>query len=139
MVNETSVPSFAVVSETCLAACKCMKGISKQLMLLSGSYKKGEFVSSSADIYDCLSQIMQSVKKMQESLETAGKSMNVEICELEKHSFPDTFMVTAKEYVFLNKVMAEYTDIITSKPFSLFSSHHINLPCPDNADKSKTN
>lgn len=129
------VPSYAVVSETCLSACKCMNGISKQLMLLSGSYKKGEFVSSSAVIYACLSQIMESVSKMQESLEIAGASMKVELSDIDKHSFPETFVVTAKEYTFLNKVLEEYTEIITSKPFSLFSSQNIIPPCPDNEEK----
>lgn len=147
-IENDNVPSFAIVNETCIATCKSMKGLSRQLMLLSASYQKGNFSTSGVIIYRSLLQIMESVRHIQDSLEIAAKSMNFDIdSESDEISFPDSFVITTKEYAFLNSVLAEYTSIITSKPFSLFSSQlidvdlhrEINTQCPDNEEKLKTN
>lgn len=53
----------------------------------------------------------------------------------------DTIVVTYKEYVLLNAVFSEYTNVITSKEFSLFSSDHSICEeigkCQDNEKKLK--
>lgn len=140
-LDTNDVPSFAVVNELCISGCKSLKNLSKQLVQLSASYHKGDFSDSGVIIYKSLLQFLESVNNMQDALQIAGKSMCTELDpeNTKQPTFPETFIITAKEYVFLNKIFEEYTRITlsTSEPFSLFSSPLIKEPCPDNEKKLK--
>ena len=138
-----SSPSVAVVDETCRAACKALKLQSEQLLKLSSSYAKVPFDCAGDDILQVLRVTMESIQTMQESLTEAAKSMK---CDLEETPttlkvFPDTIVVTGKEYTFLNAVFQEYTDSISSRDYSLFCSPHdicdsARQSCQENAEKS---
>ena len=136
-----ATPSVAVVDETCRAACKAMKLQSKQLLMLSASYSKLPFDEAGDEILRVLAVTMESIQNIQESLTGAARAMNQGLAEeLGDPHFPDTIVVTAKEYAFLNAVFQEYTTD-SSKEFSLFSSPSDICagarPCQDNAKTSK--
>ena len=116
-------PSVAMVTDTCLSLCKAMKLISKQLVSLSGSYSKLPF-QENGDVYQSLSDIMKDVRHIQYSLVNISKEMNIQFDNDLELFMPDEFIITQKEYKFLNNVLTEYTGIIsnTSEPFSLFYS-----------------
>lgn len=146
-------PSISVVDDTCRAACKSMKLMSKQLLIMSSSYAKLPFDKSGDEILEVLSVTMKSISLMQDSLTKAATSMNLDMQHLPntlntqdtqdtQHLFPDTVVVTAKEYALLNAVFLEYTEILSgaSENYSLFSSANdicsAARPCQDNAEKS---
>lgn len=139
-----SSPSVAVVQETCVAACKAMKLQSKQLLLLSASYAKLPFDNAGNEILNVLGVTMKAIQQIQESLTIAGEAMNQDLEEDFNQDFPQTLVVTEKEYAFLNAVFQEYTSSIlsedSSKDFSLFCSTSDICtgarPCQDNAEKS---
>ena len=137
--------SVAVVDETCRAACKAMKLQSKQLLMLSASYSKLSFEASGDDILEALNATMNSIERVQDSLTKAAKKMKMDTDESRLPCFPDTVVVTAKEYLFLNAVLQEYTKTFTqdsSGNYSLFSSSldicsGARQTCLDSAEKSK--
>ena len=138
-----STPSVAVVEETCVAACKAMKLQSKQLLMLSASYAKLPFDNAGNEILNVLDVTMKAIQKIQESLTSAGESMNQDLGNVD-NTFPQTLVVTAREYAFLNAVFQEYTSSIlpedSSKDFSLFCSTSdictvAQQSCQDNAEK----
>lgn len=136
-------PSISVVDDTCRAACKSMKLVSKQLLIMSSSYAKLPFDKSSDEILEVLSVTMESIRLMQDSLTKAATSMKLDLDTLDtQHLFPDTVVVTAKEYAFLNAVFHDYIEVFSgaSKNYSLFSSAtdicSAARPCQDNAGKS---
>jgi len=138
-----ATPSVAVVDETCRAACKAMKLQSKQLLMLSASYSKLSFDGD--EILRVLAVTMESLQNIQESLTKAAKRMKLDLDETTVPRFPDTMVVTVKEYEFLNAVFQEYITITlppSSKEFSLFCSSsdicaEARSQCQDNAEKSK--
>lgn len=141
-----SSPSVAVVDETCRAACKALHLQSKQLLMLSSSYAKVPFDRSGDDILQALNVTIESLQTIQESLSKAAKSMKCDL-DLEDTNnlkvFPDTIVVTGKEYAFLNAVFQEYTDSISSQDYSLFCSPHdicesARQTCLENAEKSNS-
>jgi len=117
-------PSDALVKDTCMSACKMMKMVSKQLMVMSASYDRIPFEKSSSPIYDTLGVIMSSIGAIQESLIKTGSIMKIELNEeLSGENFPDEIVITTKEYKLLNAVFLEYmTAQSTSEEYSLFSS-----------------
>lgn len=142
-------PSISVVDDTCRAACKSMKLVSKQLLIMSSSYAKLPFDKCGDEILEVLSVTMKSVRLMQDALTKAATSMKLDMQHVPDtpHLFPDTVEITAKEYAFLNAVFQEYTDISSgaSEHYSLFSSvtdicsaARAVQPstCQDNAEKS---
>lgn len=151
-----ATPSVAVVDDTCKAACKAMKLQSKQLLMLSASYAKLPFDNAGDDILKVLDVTMKSIQNIQESLTSAASAMNQDLDNNVNLNVsldvPRTFVVTAKEYAFLNAVFQEYTSSLSrsSKDFSLFCSHSdicagarqpqstesTEQPCQDNAEKS---
>ena len=150
-----ATPSVAVVDDTCKAACKAMKLQSKQLLMLSASYAKLPFDNAGEDILKVLDVTMKSIQNIQESLTSAASAMNQDLNRNNQDpslDVPRTFVVTAKEYAFLNAVFQEYTSSLSrsSKDFSLFCSHSdicagarqpqstesSEQPCRDNAEKS---
>lgn len=132
-------PSVGTVHDTCQSACKTMKLQSKQLMTLSASYSKRPFEKSGDAILETLTITMESLHKLQDSLLKTAKIMKMEL-ESDHIVDVDTVTVTKKEYVLLNAVFDEYTNVITSNEFSLFSNqHNIQsglLECRDNEEKS---
>ena len=127
---ESPRPSEAVVKDTCMSACKIMKLISKQLMVMSASYERIKLENSSSPIYETLGVIMESINSMQDSLIKTGSMMKIELAkELEGETFPEQVIVTAKEYRLLNAVFLEYmTSQCTSESYSLFSSSSVYTP-----------
>ena len=130
--------SISTIDDTSRAACKTMKMLSKQMMILNVSLKKDDnFVSAHGDeIYKVLSNSLSSLRGIQNSLLKLGvkimnsddtKQIEKDIGELEKED-PKYITVTLKEYAFLNIVFLEYTKIQTnsSDEYSLFSSHNIS-------------
>lgn len=139
----SSCPSVAVVDETCRAACKAMKLQAKQLLMLSASYAKLPFDNSGPEIFQVLTVTMDSIQKIQKTLTTAAEHMKEDLGNIESISIapPQTLVVTAKEYAFLNAVFQEYTASIvdSSQDFSLFSmdiGETARRSCRDNAEKS---
>lgn len=139
-----SCPSVAVVDETCRAACKAMKLQARQLLMLSASYAKLPFENSGQEIFQVLTVTMDSIQKLQKSLTTAAERMkgDLGVENQENEIFPQTLVVTVKEYAFLNAVFQEYTTSIldSSENFSLFSTHSdigatARQSCRDNAEK----
>lgn len=135
-------PSVAVVDETCRAACKAIKLQSKQLLMLSASYSKLPFEASGDEILEVLSVTMESIERVQDSLTKAAKKMKMGLeDETRLPSAPETVIVTAKEYLFLNAVFQEYTKD-SSETYSLFCSSldicsEARQTCLDNAEKLK--
>ena len=135
-------PSVAVVDDTCRAACKAMKLQSKQLLMLSSSYAKLPFRNSGDEILQVLSATMESIQNVQESLSKAAIAMRQELGNSTKiEEFPETILVTAKEYALLNAVFQEYTNNISSRDYSLFCSasdicSEARQSCLDNVKKS---
>lgn len=128
--------SISTIDDTSRAACKTMKMLSKQMMILNASFKKDEdFISSHGDeIYKVLSNSLSALRGIQNSLLKLGvkimnsddtKQIEEDIGEIEKDT-PTCITVTLKEYTFLNAVFLEYTKIQTnsSDEYSLFSSHN---------------
>lgn len=142
-----ATPSVAVVDETCRAACKAMKLQSKQLLMLSASYSKLPFDEAGDEVLRVLAVTMESIQNIQESLTRAARTMKQDLEESTLPRFPDTMVVTAKEYAFLNAVFQEYTSSDSSKEFSLFCSPSDicvgarskldQTQCQDNAETSK--
>lgn len=130
--------SIATIDDTSRTACKTMKMLSKQMMILNASLKKDdEFVSSHSDeIYKVLSNSLSSLRGIQNSLIKLGVNImnSVDTNEIEKDieeiekDTPKCITVTLKEYAFLNAVFLEYTKIQSnsSDKYSLFSSQHSN-------------
>ena len=139
-----ATPSSTLVNETCLEACKAMKLQSRQLLKLSASYDKIPFEKSGKDILETLNITIKSLNDIQNSLIRTGKIMNSEI---EDNTFLEpieTVVVTKKEFILLNAVFREYTDVLTSNNFSIFSKSHgmnnlLGTPCQDKGEKSKDN
>lgn len=141
----TSTPSVAVVEETCVAACKAMKLQSKQLLMLSASYAKLPFNNAGNEILNVLDVTMKAIQNIQESLTSAGCAMNQDLgVDVNDNNFPQTLVVTEKEYTFLNAVFEEHTSSIlsedSSKDFSLFCSTsdicaEARQSCQNNAEK----
>lgn len=143
-------PSVAIVDDTCRAACKSMRLLSKQLMILSSSYTRLPFERSGDEIHQVLSVTMSSIQNIQEVLKTAAEKMNedLQIDQDVQPQFPETVSVTAEEYAFLNAVFQEYTETVvnSSKKYSLFCSGNdicseartlTPKPCQDKGEKSK--
>lgn len=142
-----ATPSVAVVDETCRAACKAMKLQSKQLLMMSASYSKLSFDGD--EILRVLAVTMESIQNIQESLTAAAKTMKQDLEEATVPHFPDTMVVTTKEYAFLNAVFQKYTATVLPVPppssteFSLFCSPSDMCAgarsklCQDNAETSK--
>ena len=136
-----SFPSVAVVDETCRAACKAMKLQSRQLLMLSASYAKLPFDEASDEILQVLAVTMESIRNTQESLTNAARAMSMDTKKQEDPHFPETMVVTVKEYKFLNAVFEEYTTKTHSSEFSLFYSPSDICAearsCQDSAETSK--
>lgn len=125
-------PSEAIVEETSMSACKMMKMMSKQLLILSATYKKVPFEKRKCTdtIYKTLKVVVQSIEKMQESLIESGRAMNEEIDETDMTGdtkFPSEVVITLKEYRFLNALFLEYMSNThgSSEDFSLFSQSNV--------------
>lgn len=140
-------PSVTTVDDTCRAACKSMGLLSKQLLILSSSYAKLPFEKSGDEIHQVLSVTMASIRNIQRVLRSAAEKMNEDLESPNQDSrplFPDTVVVTAKEYAFLNAVFQEYTETVvnSSKSYSLFCSEsdicaEARNSCQDKGEKSK--
>ncbi len=125
-------PSEAIVEETSMTACRMMKMISKQLMILCATYKKVPFEKRKCTdkIYKTMKVVVQSISKMQESLIESGTVMNADIDETDATGdtqFPSEVVITLKEYRFLNAVFLEYISERhgSSDDFSLFSRSNV--------------
>lgn len=125
-------PSEAIVGETSMSACRMMKMMSKQLIILSTTYKKVPFEKRKCTdtIYKTLKVVIESIKKMQESLIESGKAMNAEMGDTDMDGdaqFPTEVVITTKEYRFLNAVFLEYmtSNQGSSEAFSLFSQSSV--------------
>lgn len=143
-MQEGAVPSANFVDASTRSACCSLKSLSKQLMLLNGSYSKREFKQSGPAITKALQQVMTSVRWIQETLTEAALAMNAEMGDTKVDASPSAVVVSEKEYVFLNAVFAEYTEkfATTSREFSLFSRQDVDfthtVPCQQASDqKSK--
>lgn len=126
--------SISTIDDTSRSACKTMKMLSKQMMILNASLKKDDNLVSlhCEEIYKVLSNSLSSLRGIQNSLLKLGvkimdsddtKKIEEDIGELEKNT-PKCITVTLKEYTFLNAVFLEYIKIQTnsSDEYSLFSS-----------------
>lgn len=136
--------SVAVVDETCRAACKAMKLQSKQLFLLNASYNKIPFEVAGDEILEALSVTMESIERVQDSLTKAAKKINKDFQDEGLPNPPETVVITAKEYAFLNAVFQEYVTSTqnTSENYSLFCSPFdicagARKTCLDNEEKLK--
>ena len=147
-------PSVAVVDDTCRAACKSMKLMSKQVLIMSSSYAKLPFDKCGDEILDVLAITIKSISLMQDSLTKAAAKMKLDMQpdfpeQDTQGTFPDTVVVTAKEYALLNAVFEEYTERFSraSESYSLFSSANdmcsatrpVQSTCQDSAEKSNGN
>lgn len=144
-------PSVAVVDDTCRAACKSMKLLSKQLLILSSSYAKLPFERAGDDIHRVLSVTMSSIQNIQEALVEAALKMNLDLeSRVPSDLVPETVVVTVKEYTLLNAVFQEYTENVASSSnnYSLFCSgsdicsdarENSFKSCQDNGEKSNEN
>lgn len=148
MYNTMTNPSSTFVNDTCLASCKIMKLQSRQLMCLSSSYLKIPFKESGKEILESLTNITKSLNDIQDSLNKTGKFMRMELDDIELESTDindlnsDAVLLTKKEYLLLNAVFQEYSNIITSNEFSIFSKSHdihrelgLNLKCQEKEEK----
>ena len=124
MSSNQTQPSVAMVTDTCIALCKAMKLMSRQLISFSASYSKIPFQEQEGDIYKSLSDIMKDVRNIQYSLSGIANDMNIELENESPVFMPENIIITGKEYILLNNVFSEYTKIIqnTSEAFTLFSS-----------------
>ena len=103
------------------------------------------FEESGKEILESLSSITKSLSDIQDSLNTSGKAMRMELDSISVHDVnDDPVLVTKKEYLLLNAVFQEYSDIVTSNEFSIFSKVHdihrelgLELKCQDRGEKSK--
>ena len=142
-MQEQVVPSANFVDDSTRSACSSLKSLSKQLMLLNASYGKREFKTSGPAITKALSQVMTSVRWIQDTLTEAALAMNTEMEVDEIEAGPSSVVISEKEYAFLNAVFGEYTEKVasTSKDFSLFSSDKVDVfqlssSCPQVSDQS---
>lgn len=138
-----SAASVAVVDETCRTARNAIKTLSKHLVIMSSVYSKLPFEKSGPEVLEALRVITESIDAIQESVGKANKSIELNLnVKLPQGNFPDTVVITTKEYAFLNAVLERYTtQVCSSTAFSLFSSDNnicsdVRQPCP-NADRSK--
>ena len=133
-------PSETMVKDTCLTACKMMKLVSKQLMVMSASYERIPLEKSSSPIYDTLLVVMESLRSIQESLIKTGSVMKLELStEVTVDTFPKEIIVTEKEYKLLNAVFLEYMTVqSTSQEYSLFSSQSVYTPNNDKENVGPT-
>lgn len=138
------MPSANFVDASTRSACCSLRSLSKQLMLLNGSYGAREFKQSGPAITKALQQVMTSVQWIQDTLTEAALAMNTEMDEKKIEPGPSGVVISEKEYAFLNAVFAEYTEkfATTSREFSLFSSQEVDFihpsPCQQASDqKSK--
>lgn len=133
--DEHAFPTASFVDASARSACRSLKSLSKQLMLLNASYGIGEFSTSGPVITRALRQVMESVQRMQDTLTEAGLEMNAEIGGRDVGPPPSSVVVSEKEYVFLNAVFSEYVANLacTSEDFSLFSRDTVDVfrfsPC----------
>lgn len=129
MDDSTTVVSPSMVNEVCSSACKSMKMLSKQLMIMDSTYSK--IPTTDINLYDKLSSIIESINDIQSTLTSIGHELSESMetkCEI-----PDNTTVTTREYNFLNSVFEEYVGHVqktiqeesTSGSFSIFSPHSV--------------
>ena len=103
------------------------------------------FEESGKEILESLSSITKSLSDIQDSLNKSGKAMRMELESISIHDVnDDPVLVTKREYLLLNAVFQEYSNIVTSNEFSIFSKSHdihrelgLELRCRDKEEKSK--
>jgi len=130
-MSTTATPD--VVKDTCMSACKMMKLLSKQLMVLSTAYEKIPLDESCAQIYETLGVVIESTNKMQESMIKSGNAINEDMNGVERDVFTDQVAMSQREYrlltsVFQNQMEIQNDVISSSEPFSLFSSPLLYTP-----------
>lgn len=133
VVVNMQAPSEKFVDESTRSVCSSLKSLSKQLLLLNASYGKREFRSSGPAITEALRQVITSVQWIQDTLTEAALAMKTEIDGGGGVGpGPESVVVSAKEYTFLNAVFVAYTELLgaqasqASKEFSLFSSGNVS-------------
>ena len=132
--------SSTFVNDACLSVCKAIKLQSKQLMILSSSYAKLPFLQAGESVLNTLTSVMKHINDIQDCLNETGNIMRIELDKNEELVQDDLVVVTKKEYLFLNAVFQEYSELLTSKDFSIFSNAHdihkeLGLRCQDNEEK----
>ena len=149
MENSTTVVSPSMVNEVCSSACKSMKMLSKQMMIMDSTYSK--IPNADIKLYDQLSSIMESINDIQSTLTSIGHEMSETIeTKCEDICIPDSTIVTTREYNFLNSVFNEYVEHVqttiqdeetTSGSYSIFSPHSLYdfSPLQNNDRSTKTN
>lgn len=112
MRDESVCPSENFVDECTRSACRSLKSLSRQLIMLNASYNSRDFSTSGPAITKALRQVMTSVQCIQDTLTEAGLAMNAEM-----------------EGVCVDAVFAEYVANFarTSQEFSLFSSDTVDV------------
>jgi len=130
-MSTTATPEM--VRETCLSACKMMKLLSKQLIVLSTTYEKVPLHSSCDQIYETMGVIIESTRKMQESMIKSGNAINEDMSGSGGDVFTDQVAMSQREYrllsaVFQNQMDTQNDTISSSEPFSLFSSPLLYTP-----------
>ena len=134
-MSTTATPD--VVKDTCMSACKMMKLLSKQLIVLSTTYEKIPLNESCAQIYETMGVVIESTRKMQESMIKTGNAINEDMDSgVEGNTFTDQVVMSQREYRLLTSVFQHQMDIqndiiSSSEPFSLFSSPLLYTPSGD--------
>ena len=129
MGDDSVCPSDNFVDECTRSACKSLKSLSRQLLMLNASYNSRDFNASGPAITKALRQVMESVQCIQHTLTEAGLAMNADMDGVCVDAAPSSVVVSEKEYAFLNAVFAEYVANFarTSEEFSLFSSDTVDV------------
>ncbi|CAM9709542.1 unnamed protein product [Ectocarpus sp. 6 AP-2014] len=129
MNDDNVCPSENFVDECTRSACRSLKSLSRQLLMLNASYSSRDFRTSGPAISKAFRQVMTSVRCMQDTLTEAGLAMNAEMEGVCVDAAPSSVVVSEKEYAFLNAVFAEYVARLarTSEEFSLFSSDTVDV------------
>ena len=78
-MNDSVCPSENFVDDCTRSACKSLKSLSRQLIMLSASYKSRDFSTSGPAITKALRQVMTSVRCIQDTLTDASLAMNAEM------------------------------------------------------------
>ena len=124
-----------MVKDTCMSACKIMKLLSKQLLVLSTTYEKMPLESSCVQIYETMGVVIESTRKIQDSMIKSGNAINEEILEsgIEEDVFPDEVSMCLKEYNLLTSVFKHHLEIQNDNinsfgSYSLFSSPLLYTP-----------
>jgi len=130
-----TIPSPEVVRDVTQSAIKMMKLLSKQLQVLSATYEKMPLESSCVQIYETMEVVMESTRKIQESMVKTGNAINAEMSgsEISEEVFPDIVAVTRHEYNLLESIFQDAVDvqnnnINSSKDYSLFCSPLLYTP-----------